>query len=194
MEAMWSFRSLDFEKKKKRSLDFEKFSEPTFVCRKPSIDFSSKRMVGSLREGQIHNSYSQVRPSWDILEWFEAAEAWAIISLNPEMRSRERRSGVSIEALEMIDHCLCPYIEVRMSGQEMALTTSKFHSVLDKVISPLQRAGYRVRTARHVCQGQPWVCLGVGIVFALNWPAPLENQEVWKQYPCGSLSPLSLMW
>lgn len=34
-----------------------------------------------------------------------------------------------------------------MSGLEMALTTSKFCSVLDKVISPLPRAGFRVRTA-----------------------------------------------
>lgn len=49
------------------------------------------------------------------------------------MRSRERRSGASIEALEMIDHCLCSYIEVRMRGPEMALTTSKFRSVWTKL-------------------------------------------------------------
>lgn len=57
------------------SLDFENFSEPAFVCRKPSIDFGGKRMVGSPREGQIHISHSPVRSSWAILEWFEAAEA-----------------------------------------------------------------------------------------------------------------------
>ena len=83
------------------------------------------------------------------------------------MRSRERRSGVSTEAPEMIDHCLCPCVEVRMSGQEVALTTSKFHSVLDKVISPLPREGLRVRTAGHVCQANH-KCLGVSIVFTLN--------------------------
>lgn len=36
MEVMWSFTSLDFEK----------FSKPTLVCRKPSTDLGIKRMVG----------------------------------------------------------------------------------------------------------------------------------------------------
>lgn len=42
--------------------------------------------------------------------------------------------------------------------------------------------------------GCPRMCLGMVLLFGVNWPASVEGEEVWKHYPCGSLSPLSLMW
>lgn len=131
------------------SPDFKKFSEPTLVCRKPAIGLGSKRMVGSLREGRTHVSHSQVRTSWAILERFEAAESWAAVNLNPEMSAL---GGEMEQALKLQKWPTA--IFVPMGGQAMALITSKFCSMLDiKVISTLTEAGFRVRTARHMCQG-----------------------------------------
>lgn len=97
---MWSFTSLDFEK----------FSKPTLVCRKPSTDLGIKRMVGleiklDFFTFTSQNSVGRIRVIW---------RSRSMNCNQFEFRNGcgRRRNGASVEAPEMTDHCLCPYMGV----------------------------------------------------------------------------------
>lgn len=129
-----------------------KFSEPALIYRKP-VSLGSQRMVGSIKERQTHISPSQVRTLWAILDWLGGVEAWAIISLTPEMGVL---GGEVERALDSRNDWQLPLYPCRNGGgvaEIRHVLQATFCSVLDiKVISILPRAGHKTRTGAHVCQ------------------------------------------
>lgn len=91
----------------------------------------------------------------------------------------KRRNGTSVELQKWLTTVFVHIWEWRWSDREMAHTGNRLFTAKSRLQS-------RNSWAAHECVWAWSSCV--------NWPASVEGEEVWKHYPCGFLSSLSLMW
>ena len=106
-----------------------------------------------------------------MLEWLCGAEAWAVISLNPEM-------GVVGGEVELALNSLCIHMEGGWGGWDTARTASHFLQC-SRHQSYLYTAKSRLQSQiRYTCvPGGLWMYLRVSLAFGLNWPKLSKSEE-----------------